>query len=157
MRFLIPLLTAMLLVAPARAAADLDTATVQAIEAAARDYIDGQLDGDAARVKRGLHPDMAKRAIRPESAEEKFALRRMTTDELVELTQQGALKTPREQWDRTIRILDVAGNIATVRVEAPWFIDHLQLGNFNGRWMVVNALYYPKPNRPALSAAPTQR
>ncbi len=127
----------------------LDPATVKAVEAVAYDYVDGQLEGDVARVTRALHPDLAKRAVRGKpDPDETLALRRMSRDELTELTRQGALKTPRDRWDRTVRVLDVAGNVAVARVETPWFVDHLNLGRFGERWVIVNALWYPKP-RPA--------
>lgn len=121
-----------------------DPAAVKAIEAVAYDYVDGQLEGDPARVARSLHPDLAKRAVvsRPD---ETFGLRRMTKDELVDLTAQGALKIPREQWDRSVQVLDIAGDAAVARVETPWFVDYFHLGRFGERWLIVNALWYPKP------------
>lgn len=123
-----------------------DPAVVKAVEAVAYDYVDGQLEGDVARVKRSLHPDLAKRAIRSKpDPDETLGLRRMNRDELVDLTRQGALKTPREQWSRSVRVLDIAGNVAVARVETPWFVDHLNLGRFGDRWVIVNALWYPKP------------
>jgi hypothetical protein len=123
-----------------------DPAAVRAIEAAAYDYVDGQLEGDAARVARVLHPDLAKRAVRSRpDPDEVLGLRRMSRDELVDLTRQGALKMPREKWDRSVRVLDVAGNVAVARVETPWFVDHLNLGRFGDRWVIVNALWYAKP------------
>ncbi len=128
----------------------LDAAAVKAVEAVAYDYVDGQLEGDVARVTRSLHPDLAKRAIRARpDPDETLGLRRMNRDELVSLTRQGALKTPREKWDRSVRVLDVAGNVAVARVETPWFVDHLNLGRFGDRWVIVNALWYPKPQPPA--------
>jgi len=125
-------------------AADLDPITVQAIEATAYDYVDGQLEGDAARVSRSLHPDLAKRAVtaRPD---ETLGLRRMSKDELVDLTRRGVLKTPREQWDRSVKVLDVAGDVAVARVETPWFVDFFHLGRFGDRWVIVNAMWQPKP------------
>ncbi|MBI1683085.1 nuclear transport factor 2 family protein [Caulobacter hibisci] len=124
----------------------LDPTIVKAVEAAAYDYVDGQLEGDAARVARILHPDLAKRAVRSRpDPDEVLGLRRMSRDELVDLTRQGALKTPREQWDRSVRVLDVAGNAAVARVETPWFVDYLNFGRFEGRWVIVNALWYAKP------------
>ena len=69
----------------------------------------------------------------------------MTSDELIRYTREGALKTPREQWRRSVEVLRVDEAIATVRVESPWFIDHLQLARLDGRWVVVNALWRRKP------------
>jgi len=128
----------------------LDPATVKAIEATIYDYVDGQLEGDPARVRRSLHPDLAKRAVRSKpDPDEVLGLRRMSRDELVELTRQGALKTPREQWDRSVRVLDITENVASARLETPWFVDYFHLGRFGERWVIVNALWFPKPPQPA--------
>ncbi|MGO4781841.1 nuclear transport factor 2 family protein, partial [Lysobacter sp. 2RAB21] len=80
------------------------------------------LEGDPERVARSLHPDLAKRRVLGETADEKLGLRRMTREELVDLTRRGALKTPKEQWDRSCKVLDVAGNVAVARAETPWFV-----------------------------------
>ncbi|WP_225591641.1 nuclear transport factor 2 family protein [Stenotrophomonas sp. STM01] len=120
-----------------------DAATLQAIEATAHDYMDGQLEGDVARVTRALHPDLAKRNV-VANPNEALGLGRMSSDELIRYTREGALKTPRDQWQRSITVLAVDEDIATVRLESPWFIDHLQLGRFDGRWVIVNALWHRK-------------
>ncbi len=127
--------------APAPAA---DAATLAAIEATCLDYIDGQLEADPARVARALHPDLAKRAVIGATPDERLGLRRMSKDELVSLTQQGALKTPKDQWNRSCRILDVTAETAAVRLETPWFVDHFHMGRFGDRWFIVNALWHPK-------------
>ncbi len=118
-----------------------------AIEATCFDYLDGQLEGDPARVACALHPDLAKRRVRGETPDEKLGLQRMTKDELISLTRQGALKTPRDQWNRSCQILDVHGNIASARVETPWFVDYFHLGLFENRWVIINALWYSKPKQ----------
>lgn len=122
-----------------------DAATLAAIEATCLDYIDGQLEADPARVARALHPDLAKRAVIGDTPDERLGLRRMSKDELVSLTQQGALKTPKDQWNRSCRILDVTAETAAVRLETPWFVDHFHMGRFDDRWIIVNALWHPKP------------
>lgn len=129
-----------------QAPSELDGAAVAAIEQVALDYIDGQLEGDAGRVAGALHPDLAKRAVTGDgpSARETFPLRRMSADELIGLTAGGALKTPREQWVRSVRVLDIAGNVAVARVETPWFVDFFHLGRFGGRWLIVNAIWWPR-------------
>ena len=118
---------------------------IAAIEATCFDYIDGQLEANTARVARSLHPDLAKRAVLGETADEKLGLRRMSKEELVALTKQGALKTPKEQWNRSCRILDITDTAASVRLETPWFVDYFHMGRFGDRWVIVNALWYSKP------------
>ena len=125
--------------------AAIDPATRAAIEATCFDYVDGQLEGDPARVARALHPDLAKRRVLGDTPDERLGLRRMGREELVELTRQGALKTPKAQWDRSCTLLDVAGDAAVVRAETPWFVDFFHMGRFGERWIIVNALWYQKP------------
>ncbi|KRD31944.1 MULTISPECIES: nuclear transport factor 2 family protein [unclassified Lysobacter] len=124
---------------------NIDPATRAAIEATCFDYADGQLAGDPDRVARALHPDLAKRAVIGDTPYERLGLRRMSKEELVGLTRNGALKTPKERWDRSCRVLDVTGNAASVRLETPWFVDYFHMGKFEERWIIVNALWYPKP------------
>lgn len=126
-----------------------DAATLAAIEATCYDYVDGQLEADPQRVARALHPDLAKRAVIGDTPYERLGLRRMSKDELVELTRQGALKTPKEQWNRSCRVLDVTADTAAVRLETPWFVDHFHMGRFDGKWIIVNALWHSKPRNTA--------
>jgi len=125
--------------------AAIDPATRAALEATCFDYVDGQLEGDPERVARSLHPDLAKRRVLGDTPDERLGLRRMSKEELVELTRQGALKTPKEQWDRSCTVLDVAGNAAVVRAETPWFVDFFHMGKFGDRWIIINALWHSKP------------
>jgi len=124
---------------------DVDAATVAAIEATCFDYVDGQLEADPDRVARALHPDLAKRMVIGDTPYERLGLRRMSKEELVGLTKKGALKTPKEQWDRTCRVLDVTDEAASVRLETPWFVDYFHMGRFDGKWIIVNALWHSKP------------
>ncbi len=125
--------------------AAIDPATRAALEATCFDYVDGQLEGNPERVARSLHPDLAKRRVLGDTPDERLGLRRMSKEELVELTRQGALKTPKEQWNRSCTVLDVAGSAAVVRAETPWFVDFFHMGKFGDRWIIVNALWHSKP------------
>jgi hypothetical protein len=138
---------ALLLAAAAAANTPLppDAATVAAIEATCFDYVDGQLEANPERVARSLHPDLAKRMVLGDTPDERLGLRRMSREELVGLTRQGALKTPKTDWNRSCRVLDVTANAASVRLETPWFVDYFHMGRFGERWIIVNALWYSKP------------
>lgn len=138
------MLTTLLALAAATAPAP-PSADHAAIEATCLDYVDGQLEGDPERVRRALHPDLAKRRVLGDTADERLGLQRMSREELVDLTKRGALKTPRDQWDRSCRILDVTGTAAAVRAETPWFVDYFHMGKFGDRWVIVNALWHMKP------------
>lgn len=58
---------------------------------------------------------------------------------------QARTRRSREQWRRSVAVLQVEGDIATVGLEGPEFIDHPQLGRFDGRWVIVNAPWRSKP------------
>ena len=133
----------------AAAAAPPAPTDLAAIEATCFDYVDGQLEGDPERVKRALHPDLAKRRVTGDTPDERLGLQRMSREELVDLTKRGALKTPRGEWNRSCRILDVAGDAAAVRVETPWFVDYFHMGKFGERWVIVNAMWHMKPRTAA--------
>ncbi|MFZ6750449.1 nuclear transport factor 2 family protein [Undibacterium sp. Ren11W] len=128
-------------------AAEIDKATIAAIEATCFDYIDGQLEANPLRVARSLHPDLAKRSVIGDTPDERLGLRRMSKEELVELTKVGVLKTPFEEWNRSCKVLDVSDSAASVRLETPWFIDYFHMGRFGERWVIVNALWYSKPKK----------
>lgn len=146
MRFIATALLAISLLAATDAALaeKASAATRAAVTAACHDYIDGQLEGDPDRVARALHPDLAKRRVIQNKTDERYGLRRMTKEELVNLTRQGTLKTPPKDWERSCRILDITGESAAVRLETPWFVDHFHLGKFGDQWLIVNALWQNK-------------
>ena len=143
------LLTLAAAATPAAPASVVSPADLAAIEATCFDYVDGQLEGDPDRVKRALHPDLAKRRVTGDTPNERLGLQRMSREELVDLTKRGALKTPRAEWNRSCKILDVDGNVAAVRVETPWFVDYFHMGKYGERWIIVNAMWHMKPREPA--------
>lgn len=57
----------------------------------------------------------------------------------------GGTKTPKEQQQEDVTILDVFENSACVKVVASDWVDYLQVAKFNGRWVIVNVLWELKP------------
>jgi hypothetical protein len=131
------LLTAVSL-APARAqSADDQTA----IKQTALDYIEGWYEGNAERMQRALHPDLAKRIVTP-----KNTVNTMTAQTLVEQTRRGGGKdTPAERQQKDVTVLDVFGKAATVKVVASDWIDYMQMGKVDDRWVIINVLWEMKP------------
>ncbi|MFC1791685.1 nuclear transport factor 2 family protein [Gemmatimonadota bacterium] len=113
-----------------------------AIEAAALDYIQGYYSGDAQRMERALHPDLAKRIVRTNPANGRSALEQMSAMTLVQITRGMAQRpVPEEQRQDDVKILDIFGNVASVRVDATQWIDYLHLAKWNGEWKIVNVLW----------------
>lgn len=133
----------------AQSAADPEAA---AIRAAALDYIEGWYEGDAARMERALHPELAKRIVNTDSASGKSRLDSMSAMTLVQYTRAGGgRKTPKEAQMKDVTILDRYQNAAVVKVVAANWIDYLQVARYNGDWKIVNVLWELKPREPAAS------
>lgn len=123
-------------------------ADAEAIRQAAHDYIDGWYEGNAERMERSLHPELAKRIVRTDPRTGESRLDQMGALTLVHRTRAGAgTKTPAQRRQKDVTILDVFENAASVKVVAADWIDYLHLAKYNGRWVIVNVLWELKPQR----------
>ena len=119
-----------------------------AIRAAALDYIEGWYTGDAERMERALHPDLAKRIVITNPQNGRSRLDQMSALALVQGTRRGGGKnTPADKQQKDVTILDVFENAASVKIVASDWIDYLHLAKFNGRWVIVNVLWELKPSK----------
>jgi hypothetical protein len=117
-----------------------------AIRATALDYLEGWYAGDAARMERALHPDLAKRVVRHDEKWDRDRVDHMGAMLLVQYTRAGyGKKTPAEEQQKDVAILDVYGNAATVKTVARDFVDYLHIAEVNGEWKIVNVLWVPRP------------
>jgi len=132
-------------VAPADGSAQ-TPADSTAITQAALDYIQGYYTGNAERMERALHPDLAKRIVRTNPANNRSALEQMSAMTLVQITRMMAQRpVPEDQQRSEVKILDVFGNVASVRIDAAMWIDYLHLAKWNGEWKLVNVLWEMRP------------
>jgi hypothetical protein len=123
-----------------------------AITKTALDYIEGWYEGDAARMERALHPDLAKRIVNVDPATGRSSLGHQSAMTLVQATRGGwGKKTPPDKQQKDVTILDRFGNAAVVKIVATDWIDYLQEGKLNGEWKIVNVLWERKPTPPAPS------
>lgn len=117
-----------------------------AITSTALDYIEGWYSGDAERMERALHPDLAKRIVMTRDG--RSQLQQMSAMGLVQGVKRGGGKqTPPEKQQKDVTILDVFENAASVKVVASDWIDYLHIAKFNGRWVIVNVLWELKPKK----------
>ncbi len=137
----IPLLIAALLPAGALAQTAADSS---AIEATAHNYIDGYYEGNAERMELALHPDLAKRIVSPRGGRDE--VRHMTATQLIHITGMGGgSDTPISQRRNEMRILDIFGNAAVVRVDASDWVDYLQVAKVDDKWVIINVLWAWRP------------
>jgi len=118
------------------------------IKQTALDYIEGWYEGDATRMERALHPELAKRIVRTDQRG-RNNLGQMGAMALVQLTRIHDGKIPKEKQQKDVTVLDIFGNAASAKVIASDWIDYLHLAKWNGRWVIVNVLWEMKPQPPA--------
>lgn len=117
-----------------------------AIRATALDYVEGWYTGDAARMERALHPELAKRIVNTNPQNGRSSLNQQSAMTLVQNTRNGGGKdTPPEQMQKDVVILDVYQNAASVRATMSGWIDYMHMAKWNGRWVIVNVLWELKP------------
>ena len=110
-----------------------------AIGEVARAYLESWLDGDGERMRSALHPMLAKRGLDYGPGASPTGLHHLETAYMIDSAGRG----PRPQYGREIEvtILDLADNVASVKVVSEPFVDYLHLAKFEGRWWIVNVLY----------------
>lgn len=120
-------------------------ADTSGITQAALDYIEGWYEGNAERMERALHPELAKRIVNT-NPRGRNTLGQQSALTLINNTKGGGGKeTPADQRRKEVRILDIFGNAASVRVDASTWVDYLQIAKWNGRWVIVNVLWELRP------------
>jgi hypothetical protein len=141
------LLVGLAVVAGNRPSSALSPDDHEAIVKVALDYIDGYYEGSAERMKRALHPDLAKRVIRVDRESGKQVVSHMTAEQLVMITASGSGKKVAETEGRQsdVTVLDVFHEMATVKVVAITWIDYLHVAKVDGEWKIINVLWGWKP------------
>ena len=136
------------------------------IRAAVLDYVDGWYTGDAARMERAVHPDLAKRIWRPDPERGSNRMENQTAMTLVQGTRRGwGRETPDSLRRREVEILEIFGNAASARARMTDWIDLMHLARVNGEWKIVNVLWefshaergeHPTKATPPVVRAPVQ-
>jgi hypothetical protein len=104
------------------------------IEAAAAAYFESWFDGDGDRMAQVLHQDLSKKR-----AGEPLTL--ITRVQMVEATTEGAGTEQGGDRSIDIQILDIHGDIASVRVRSTLYYEYLHLVRTGDGWKIANTLY----------------
>ena len=117
------------------------------IRQAALDYIEGYYEGNAERMARAVHPELAKRIVNVDERG-RYRLGQMSAMTLVEGTRAGGGKdTPVAERRKDVTIFDIYQNAASAKIYASGWVDYLHLAKWNGRWVIINVLWelHPRP------------
>src|SRR5574341_1004799 len=89
-----------------------------AIRATALDYIEGWYEGNAERMERAVHPDLAKRIINTDQRGRSILGHQSAMTLVLNTRRGGGKETPVAQQRKDVKILDIFQNTASVRVDA---------------------------------------
>ena len=109
--------------------------------AVVRDYVDGWFDGNAARMQRALHPELAKRC-RGIEGNDPDALETLSAKEMIDATADGygvREDAPDRQID--VKIDYLSGGIASLQCYCHRYVDLLHLIRMPEGWRIVNAAW----------------
>lgn len=116
----------------------------EAVRQAVLDYVEGVYEVDPTRIKRSVHPELAKRGFFVNNYEATES--RMTFAQFLEHTKiynkdgQFPLDAPKE-----IVIYEILDHIASVKLVAAWGIDYIHLAKYDTKWMIVHVLWQSHP------------
>lgn len=111
----------------------------RAITAVAQNYMNAYYTADPALMQRSLHPDFHKRTLRTVNGQTQIT--EDTIQSMVEGVGRGSGKDiPRNERVRSIEVLDVYRDAASVKVVTGRWIDYMHLSKFNGEWRVLDVV-----------------
>ncbi len=119
---------------------DAAPADVEAITAAALDYLEGYLSGDADRHARAYHPEAIKRRyIKDEDGV--FDIINISPRTMSDFA---ALQEPEKDCEFEIFIDDVFDEMASVRVYSCHWVDYLHIVKARGAWKLFHVTWRPQ-------------
>lgn len=126
---------------PVYGQATVSDADREAIKQTALDYVEGWYEGNAERMERALHPDLAKRIVMTDDRG-RSRFDQMSAMGLVQAVKRGGGKdTPKEKQQKDVTILDVFENAASAKTVMSGWVDYMHMAKVNGRWVIVNVLW----------------
>ena len=116
---------------------------VSALEGVVRDYLDGMVFVDEARLRRAFHPDA--RII----GHFQGGLEWSSLDEFVDGCRKAGAAPLNEPYFWEIQSADVTGDMAVIKLTDDYlgdrFTDYLTLLQVDGRWRIVNKTFFVHP------------
>jgi hypothetical protein len=111
----------------------------RAITAVTQNYMNAYYTADPVLMQRSLHPDFHKRTLRTVNGQT-----RITEDTVQSMVEGVALGTgkdiPRNERVKSIQVLDLYRDAASVKVVTGRWIDYMHLSKLNGEWRVLDVV-----------------
>ena len=120
-----------------------DEADREAVREAVLDYVEGIYQVEPERIKRSVHPELAKVGYWRKKGTTEYRESWMTFDQLVELAGTWNAKggVDAETAPKEIEIFDLMDQTATVKLSADWGVDHMQLAKIEALRMFMKVIW----------------
>lgn len=120
----------------------ISTEDLAAIRASVADYYQGWCQADATRMKRAVHPALAKRAVvRGPGPDATIGIDESPADQMAEATAAGLGAAYDPAFECVVN--HAFRNIATVTMTSAPYTEYLHLARIDGEWRILNALWEP--------------
>jgi len=106
-----------------------------AVRATVSNYIEAYCTGDARRMEQTLHPHFLKHVIRGERA-----LHDMSGLEMVRGVASGPADIPQDERTEQVKVLDIAGVLASAKLVTPGWVDYMTLSKVDGQWKILSVV-----------------
>ena len=117
-----------------------------AAQAAALDYLEGMLAGDAARLERALHPETSQIVYMTNAGTGAAIVNRTRYSGLLEPAKAKVALAPENARQAEVRVLDLMDGMAFAAARTARGAAYLQLQLTDGQWKVINGLVRPTEN-----------
>jgi hypothetical protein len=111
--------------------------------AVVRDYLDGMFYADETKLRRAFHPQCLL------VGHYRGRLEYDPLDTFIKLVMEGPASKPGTFYDAEITVLEVAFDIAVVKVVDDWlgecYTDYLTMLRHDGKWSIVNKVFTVHP------------
>lgn len=109
----------------------------EAIVEVALDYFEGWFTADPERMRRALHPQLAKRRL----ADDDEGLNESTAEGMIAATAEGDGARSGEPGAIAVEVVEIYGGIATAIVRSSVYREYLHLVRTSEGWKIANALW----------------
>ncbi|MGH7461276.1 MAG: nuclear transport factor 2 family protein, partial [Longimicrobiales bacterium] len=118
----------------------------EGVRQAILDYVEGIYEQTPERIRRSVHPTLAKRGYQVPRDSTRYHEYPMTFDQLVNVARTfNQTRWIKPDAPKRIEIFDVLDQTATAKLTAVWGIDYFHLAKFDGKWMIVNVMWQAPP------------
>ena len=106
-----------------------------AVRATVRNYIEAYYTGDARRMEQTLHPHYLKHVIHGERP-----MREMSGLDMLRAVASGPVEIAQEDRKEQVKVLDIAGDMASAKLVVPGWVDYMTLARVDGQWKILSVV-----------------